>query len=872
MKRKWSSFILAGMICFGFSGPSANAAFVDIAGNTHESAIKQLYEQDIIGGYSDGTYKPDASITRAQVVRLLGRFIVREGYEIPEDALTDNRFEDVPLKSDEELLQLSALLYEEGIFQGASGYLDSRNKMQRQHMAVVIVRMMHDVFDRDLVAEYKKAGFTTSITDIHKALDDEKREAITALEYAGITVVKQFLPSNTVTRGQFASFLVRALQTVEVEEETEASQPSGEVNDQTGENLNDGVMEEEISPEALKDTEEAAQVKEQGTVQSAEQQGEDGVIQNEEILTPENPKLGIEEGEGEQPIDFSKVKSASIMGGTPLYASRNMKNQIGVWQNEAFVVPINYLADKHLIVVSAGGEKYYVTPDAVMPAALEGDTSGAADLGAVRTESTYQLLDAPNGKAILSGNRVTKLQVVGITDKYYKVKAGQKEGYISHSQTYVNTRKNIKLAEAATFSTGGKAAGELVAGAVIKASGFDGTQYKITVNGKMFTFPRQAVVETDEPTGMTAVVPSKYPETITAQADTAVKLSSGKVIGKIKANTTLELKNITASVGIIEFLGSAGYVNLSNFTHTDVVNPTKNVTHQEMEYQLKVFNLLYPDFTELKTIGKSVEGRSIYALRVGNGKKEILLDASLHAREHMTTNVLMEMIDQYSSHYVRDSKFGSYQVKSVLDQTSIWFVPMMNPDGVTLVQNGLNAVANKDLVRKINGGPNIARWKANIRGVDLNRNFDATWSSIILTPPYNVPAFKNYKGIAPFSEPESKALRDFVLARPFKSYITYHSSGEIIYWGYDSMNNYNRNYNLVKSVANVTGYSIIPPNPKKPSAASESWFTKVKKMPAMTVEIAKYSGEGPVSFSQWNDVWRRNQTVGLIGATEASKR
>ena len=853
MKRKWSPFVLAGMLFVGLGGQSANAALVDISGNTHESAIRQLYEQDIIGGYSDGTYKPDAKITRAQVVRLLGRYIVREDYEVPEDALTDQRFEDVPLKSDQELLQLSALLYEEGVFQGASGYLDPSNPMQRQHMAVVIVRLMQDLFERDLVAEYKAAGFKTSITDIHKTLDEEKREAITALEYAGITIVKQFNPSNTVTRGQFASFLVRALDTAGATEDEPVEQPE------------DRAEEEAVPADAAGD--------EQTDMNEAEeeitQQALEGADASDEQAVP-GPETGVQATE--QPIDFANVKYATISNGTPLYSSRNMKNQIGIWQNEGFIVPIQYLADKHLVIISAGGEKYYIAPEAVAPATADGGTESGAIVGAIRTKEAYQLLDAPNGKAILKGSRITKLHVVGISGNFYKVKVGHKDGYIALSQAYVNLRKNIKLAAGTTFSQGGKAAGELVSGAIIKASGFDGSHYKITAGGKTFTFPRQAVVETDEATGMTAVTASKYPETITARKDTNVKLASGKVIGKLKANTTLELKNITASVGIIEFLGGAGYVNLGDFSHADIVTPSKNVTHHEMEYQLKVFSLLYPEFTELKEIGKSVEGRPIYALRVGNGKKEILMDASMHAREHMTTNVLMEMIDQYSYHYLRGSKFGSYQVKNVLDQTSIWFVPMMNPDGVTLVQNGISAVKNQALVKSINGSSNYARWKANIRGVDLNRNFDATWSSIILTSPYNKPAFKNYKGTAPFSEPESKALRDFVLARPFKSYITYHSSGQIIYWGYDSMSNYSRNYNLVKSVSNVTGYSMIPPNPSKPSAASESWFTKVKKMPAMTVEIAPYSGEGPVSFSQWNDVWRRNQTVGLIGATEASKR
>ena len=61
----------------------------------------------------------------------------------------------------------------------------------------------------------------------------------------------------------------------------------------------------------------------------------------------------------------------------------------------------------------------------------------------------------------------------------------------------------------------------------------------------------------------------------------------------------------------------------------------------------------------------------------------------------MTTNVLMEMIDTYTESYRKKSTFAGYNVKSTLDKTSIWFVPMMNPDGVTLVQKGLNGVDSK---------------------------------------------------------------------------------------------------------------------------------------------------------------------------------
>ncbi|WP_431808945.1 hypothetical protein [Lysinibacillus sphaericus] len=86
--------------------------------------------------------------------------------------------------------------------------------MQRQQMAVVLVRAIKEIAGVDLVAEYKKANFVTEIGDLDKAYSAEQRTAIVALEYAGITNVAHFNPGNSVTRGQFASFLYRTIENV----------------------------------------------------------------------------------------------------------------------------------------------------------------------------------------------------------------------------------------------------------------------------------------------------------------------------------------------------------------------------------------------------------------------------------------------------------------------------------------------------------------------------------------------------------------------------------------------------------------------------------------------------------------------------------
>lgn len=191
--------------------PVANAAsFSDISDSDHKVAIQALTEAKIIGGYTNGTFKPNAVVTHGNVTKFLGKWLVTENYEIPDDFDKKARFTDLPLTSkDKELLQYAALVKDEDIFKDSK--LLQANNMSREQMAVVLVRAIKAVYDVDLVAMYKKEKFATAMTDLAKASSDENREAIIALEYAKITNVEKFNPKNTLTRGQFASFLHRTM-------------------------------------------------------------------------------------------------------------------------------------------------------------------------------------------------------------------------------------------------------------------------------------------------------------------------------------------------------------------------------------------------------------------------------------------------------------------------------------------------------------------------------------------------------------------------------------------------------------------------------------------------------------------------------------
>lgn len=212
-KNKWVVSAASVALVASAIVPVASAAsFSDIEKNDHKEAILALADAKIVSGYPDGTFKPNAVVTRGNVTKFLGKWLVSEGYEIPADFDKEARFTDLPVTTkDQELLGFAALVKDEGVFKGSNNNLLFMNNMSREQMAVVLVRAINTVYGVDLVADYKKENFETTITDLDKATADENREAIIALDYADLTTVTAFNPKNSLTRGQFASFLNRAV-------------------------------------------------------------------------------------------------------------------------------------------------------------------------------------------------------------------------------------------------------------------------------------------------------------------------------------------------------------------------------------------------------------------------------------------------------------------------------------------------------------------------------------------------------------------------------------------------------------------------------------------------------------------------------------
>ncbi|WP_301107702.1 S-layer homology domain-containing protein [Sporosarcina sp.] len=187
---------------------AADNKFTDMKGydqHTQEQ-VAALVDRGIINGVSDTKFDPGASITRGQVVKLLGRYLVESGKaSYPADWNKKKRFSDLPVSfPDNDLLKNAAVVYDAGVFKGNEGVLNSAGKITRENMALVLDRAAKAMGDKTLVE--LAGGKSDSVSDIANA-KTEAQEAIKALNALEISTVNEFKPKNNVQRVHFATFL-----------------------------------------------------------------------------------------------------------------------------------------------------------------------------------------------------------------------------------------------------------------------------------------------------------------------------------------------------------------------------------------------------------------------------------------------------------------------------------------------------------------------------------------------------------------------------------------------------------------------------------------------------------------------------------------
>jgi len=300
----------------------------------------------------------------------------------------------------------------------------------------------------------------------------------------------------------------------------------------------------------------------------------------------------------------------------------------------------------------------------------------------------------------------------------------------------------------------------------------------------------------------------------------------------------------------------------------DVVTLDVAPTYEIVQRQIEGLKARYP-FLETGSIGRSVMGRELYYIRLGTGPREVSYNASHHANESITTPVLMKFAENYAKAYAAQGSIQGYDIRELYNLTSIYLVPLVNPDGVDLVAYWPNyddpAFANAAHLNRT-GLPLPSVWKANIRGVDLNLNYPADWEKEKeeeLEQGITGPAPRDYGGEAPLSEPESRAMADFTRAHNFRIVIAYHTQGEVIYWQF-------KDYappvalTIANQFAAITGYAVEAGTPEAAYAGYKDWFLQEFRRPGYTFEAGR--GVNPIPLSQLPSIYQENEGALLLGA------
>lgn len=302
----------------------------------------------------------------------------------------------------------------------------------------------------------------------------------------------------------------------------------------------------------------------------------------------------------------------------------------------------------------------------------------------------------------------------------------------------------------------------------------------------------------------------------------------------------------------------------------EAVETKRPYSYDILEQDIAKIDHMYKE-VDVKAIGKSHFGRTIYGMKLGKGKHSIILVGAHHGREWMTSMLLMKKLEGYAKAYKNHTDFG-HMSTHILDEVSIWFIPMLNPDGVTIQQNRLEQFpydTHKELLAMNEGLENFQRWKANGLGVDLNRQYPAGWRKLSKQP--DSPSYQFYKGRKPVEAQEVKTLTEFISEVNPVIAVAYHSSGEEVFWNYHNGKHLIRDKKIAKKVSKLTGYKLAKPPKQATGGGFTDWFITQYHRPALTIEISPLVGETSPPLNFFETVWVRNKYVGLTLAKEAKR-
>ncbi len=246
-----------------------------------------------------------------------------------------------------------------------------------------------------------------------------------------------------------------------------------------------------------------------------------------------------------------------------------------------------------------------------------------------------------------------------------------------------------------------------------------------------------------------------------------------------------------------------GYDVVITQTEQQMKNNLKGLTdldgyidYEQMLAELQQIELDYPNICKLYDIGESRgkqysdAGNSnyddyyheIWAMKVSDNveieedEPSIYYLSEHHAREPISLEVNMAVLNHIIDNYGTDP-----EITDNVDNTQIWFVPLVNPNGHKIVTDEIYTMWRKNICDN-NGNGSINTGYYAEDGVDPNRNYSWEWGGASTDW-----TSETYQGTSAFSEPETQAVEALIENHHFVAGISYHSYSELVLYpfGYE---------------------------------------------------------------------------------------
>jgi murein tripeptide amidase MpaA len=313
------------------------------------------------------------------------------------------------------------------------------------------------------------------------------------------------------------------------------------------------------------------------------------------------------------------------------------------------------------------------------------------------------------------------------------------------------------------------------------------------------------------------------------------EVDQGRVIARVYDWQILDLKGKGYGVELLRG-------KIFELGAVPVSSQTSYHSYSSLETDLQNLVDQYPNISKVYDIGDSWEktvgiaDRDIWAIKISDNvtieeddEPDILFMGGIHAREWISVEVPF-----YLAKYLLDLYGTDQKVKELVDSREIWIVPLVNPDGL---EYSRTYDRNWRKNRRDNGDGTF--------GVDPNRNFGYNWG---LAGSSGNPEKETYRGVAPFSEPETQAIRDFVAIHEFHASISYHSYSQLVLypWGYtrDAAPHKEQLSKMAEDMANsireVHGMNYTSRQASdlyRASGDSDDWLYGAYNIAAFTVEL-----------------------------------